>query len=536
VSRIETVEPRGGLPDVAAPTAASLVAADASARGLRDPLLLASLIVAMGWLYHPVLAALASQWWMEEDYSHGFLIPVVSAVVAWKQRARLAALPREPSLLGHLVVATGIGLLVLGTAAAELFTMRLSLVVTLTGLVLACLGRRHVAMLAFPLSYLVFMIPPPAIVFNAVAFPLQLMAARVATAALQWLDIPVLREGNVITLANQALEVAQACSGIRSLVTLLALAAVLAHVTQTSRAGRVIVVLAAIPVAILANTARVVGTGILAHAYGDAVARGFFHTFSGWLLFVVAVVLLGGAAAFVRSITGGGAPAMDREPAEARARGGGQRGGAWKPASTVAILLGGAMAVALVSRTEAVPAHRPLEHFPKDVGAWHGVGEALPPPVLEVLRVSDYVMRLYRAPGRVPVWLYVGYYATQRQGQIIHSPQQCLPGAGWSFLSHDRARLALPGRSDAAVVNDVVIGKGDERQVVVYWYQERGRITASEYAAKLHLLGDAITRNRTDGALVRMSSTVRTSVDAARADLLEFARLSYPHLAEFLPQ
>lgn len=246
----------------------------------------------VGWLYQSVLVNLVRQWWNEDNYSHGFLIPLVSAYFIWERRERLTKLTHAPSVLGFVVLMGGVGFFLLGNVAAELFTMRISLLVILAGLVHYLLGREHLRMLALPILYLLFMIPPPSIIFNAIAFPLQLFAARTATASLDLLGVPVLREGNLITLANTTLEVAEACSGIRSLITLLALAATYAYFTQQGLWRRGILFVSAVPIAIVANAARVAGTGILAHSFGERVAQGFFHTFSGWLLFATAFILL----------------------------------------------------------------------------------------------------------------------------------------------------------------------------------------------------------------------------------------------------
>jgi len=181
---------------------------------------------------------------------------------------------------------------VLATTAAELFVMRVTLVIVLAGIVLYLLGGAQLRLLAFPLVYLLFMIPPPAIVFNAITFPLQMLAAGAATRSLQLLAVPVLREGNIITLAHAKLEVAEACSGVRSLLALAALAATYAYFTQTAVWRRALLVLSSVPIAIVANAARVAVTGLLAHIFGEEVAQGFFHSFSGWLVFVAAFVLL----------------------------------------------------------------------------------------------------------------------------------------------------------------------------------------------------------------------------------------------------
>jgi exosortase len=252
----------------------------------------ALLAVPGAWLYGAVLAALVRQWSDEPDYSHGFLIPVVAAYLVWQRWPRLRSMSAAPAGTGLAILVAGVALFVLAHMAAELFVTRASLVVVLAGLVLYLRGAGHLRLLAFPLVYLLLMVPPPAIVVNAITFPLQLFAAAAATTSLHLLDVPVLREGNIITLANTKLEVAEACSGVRSLLALVAMATTYAYFTQPTLWRRTLVVVSAVPIAIVANAARVAGTGVLAHRFGDAVAQGFFHSFSGWLVFVAALLLL----------------------------------------------------------------------------------------------------------------------------------------------------------------------------------------------------------------------------------------------------
>lgn len=244
------------------------------------------------WLYWPVLKALLAQWAEDPNYSHGFLVPVLSAYFVWERREKLQALPVVPSFWGVGLLAFGLLMLLIGSVGAELYAQRASLIVVLVGLVLLILGRDWLRVLAFPIAFLFFMIPLPAIVVNAVSFPLQLFAAKTATFCLFNFGIPVLREGNVIVLAGTTLEVAEACSGIRSLQALLALGTVYAYFSQRAMWKRWVLVLLSIPIAILANAFRVSGTGVLAHYFGIEAAEGFYHTFSGWLIFVVAFGLL----------------------------------------------------------------------------------------------------------------------------------------------------------------------------------------------------------------------------------------------------
>jgi exosortase len=255
--------------------------------------LLAASFVALFW---PVLRKLTSDWATDDNYSHGFFIVPLAAFFVWERRHTLMALPMRPSWWGLPVILGSIGVLVAGLLGAELFLSRIAIVGVLAGLVLFVLGWQHLWQLAFPLAFLLLMIPLPAIIFNQIAFPLQILASQTGEASLNALGIPVLREGNVMILANTTLEVAEACSGIRSLISLLTLGIVYGYFTDKRWTIRLLLAAATIPIAIVTNGFRVAGTGVAAHYYGPEAAQGFFHTFSGWLVFLAAFVMLVGAA------------------------------------------------------------------------------------------------------------------------------------------------------------------------------------------------------------------------------------------------
>ena len=243
-------------------------------------------------LYHHILQGLAADWYNDPDYSHGFLVPFISGYFVWERWHRLKGLARTPSHAGIALLACGLFLLVLGSIGAELYLQRSSLIVVIAGLILLILGRAHLKLLALPIAFLFFMVPLPAIVVNLVSFPLQLFAAKTAAFCLFNLGIPVLREGNVIALAGTTLEVAEACSGIRSLQALLALGTIFAYFSQRVMWKRWVLILLSIPIAIVANAFRVTGTGVLAQYWGAEAAEGFYHTFSGLSVFVAAFLLL----------------------------------------------------------------------------------------------------------------------------------------------------------------------------------------------------------------------------------------------------
>jgi exosortase len=279
-----------------------------------------AIVAALAFLYWAVLWKLAGDWANDPNYSHGLLIPLIIAYIVWSRRNALASAVTDPStLIGGVSILLALGALWAGTAGAELFIQRLSFLLILAGIVTWFWGMRILRQLWVPLLLLLLSIPIPAIIFNKIAFPLQLFASRCAVWAMRLFDIPVLRQGNVIellplnSLHTKKLEVVEACSGIRSLMTLVTLAVVFAYFTEPpgARGARqerigghlgsfsfwraLLLVLAAIPIAVLTNALRVSGTGILAHYYGTEVADGFFHSFSGWVIYILAFLMLVGA-------------------------------------------------------------------------------------------------------------------------------------------------------------------------------------------------------------------------------------------------
>ncbi len=250
------------------------------------------LCLLVGWLYFPILSRLAYQWWTDPNFSHGFFVPAFSVFVLWQDRAYLASLPRRPSSWGLPITILGLTILVVGSLGAELFLSRVSFLVVIAGLVILFVGWRYFRAMLFPWAFLLLMIPVPAIIFNQITFPLQILASKVAANVLPLAGVPVLREGNIINLPAMPLEVAQACSGIRSLLSLGTLAVIYGYLMETRNWMRTVLALASIPIAVVANSLRIVGTGLLVQYWDPDKAEGFFHAFSGWLIFVVSLGLL----------------------------------------------------------------------------------------------------------------------------------------------------------------------------------------------------------------------------------------------------
>lgn len=258
----------------------------------RTILAAAAVTLAVVLVFWQVFVRLVDAWIVDGNYSHGFLIIPIALYFVWERRAKLASADVRPSWLGLLVLAGGISILLAGLWGSELFLSRVALLPVIAGIVLFLLGWNHLRILTFPIAFLLLMIPIPAIIFNQIAFPLQMFASRVGEWAISAAGIPVLREGNVLILARTTLEVAEACSGTRSLVSLITLGIVYGYFMDPRLWVRMLIVASAVPVAILANGARVAGTGMAAHWIGKEAAEGFFHEFSGWIVFLFAFVMI----------------------------------------------------------------------------------------------------------------------------------------------------------------------------------------------------------------------------------------------------
>ena len=243
-------------------------------------------------VYYRIAAKLVYDWYTIPDYSHGFLVPLFSLFLIWDKRKAIRATPIRPSWAGIALVVFAIAVLILGVYGVDLFTSRISFVLLMAGLIWTFFGKGMLRELRFPLLVLLLAIPFPEILFNKITFPLQLLASRIASDILPMLGVPTLQQGNVIQLPVMKLEVAEACSGIRSLMSLFALAIFYGYFLERSTSRRVILALASIPIAVAANVVRIVGTGLCVQYWNPDKAVGFFHEFSGWVMFCVSLCCL----------------------------------------------------------------------------------------------------------------------------------------------------------------------------------------------------------------------------------------------------
>lgn len=486
------------------------------------------------------LADVVNRWISEEEYGHGFFIPLITLWLLWHRREALVASVGAPVWSGPVLVAVSTGMLLLGALGAMFLLMQLGFLVGLMGVVL-CLGGVSLLRVALlPIAFLVFAIPLPYFLEAQLTWRLQLISSQIGVEFLRLFGTSVYLQGNIIDLGIYKLQVVEACSGLRYLYPLLSVGFLIAYMYRAPLWQRTVLFLSAIPITVLMNSLRIAVVGLLVERWGTDMADGFLHYFEGWAIFMACLlVLLAEIWVFERFagkrrlLDAIGAPAVK---AERPLRVHNETVG--RPLLVAVLLLGmAAAAVQFVGGREAVrPERKSFAAFPLVLGEWRGQVSFWPAAIENVLGADDYLLVDYHHPDGGLVNLFVAYYATQRNGESPHSPQVCIPGDGWMISSLERVQVA-PAGIEPFKVNRVVISRGGQRQLVYYWFAQRGRRIASEYWNKAYLLYGAIFHNRTDGALVRLTTPIVPGEAQAAADgrLRSFLQRAVQKLASYVP-
>lgn len=493
--------------------------------------------ILLGLLYHPAIAFLLKQW-SKEDFNYGYIILPVVLYLVWEKRAELKRLISVPSWKGLIPVAFGIVLYVLGELGGEYTILYLSLWFIVVGLVWLHLGWEKLKAIAFPLGFLLVMFPPPHLVYANLSLKLQLVSSRLGVAMLQLVGMPAYREGNIIDLGFTQLQVVEACSGLRYLFPLIAMAALLAYQFRTGVWKGIVLILSALPVTIFTNSLRIASTGFLYRFWGAKVAEGFFHDFSGWLIFMASLAILLGELWLLNRIFPGKPASAETAPAALPTAAALVK--AWPPQFFVAagLLLATLLVFRGIDFREKVPVAKPLSLFPMEIGEWRGASYPMAPRLLEVLNLSDHALIVFKDPRGKEIDAYVAYNDSQSKGKSSHSPDSCLPGSGWVFRDSGMVDLQYSASEPRTIrVKRAFMEKDGARQVAYYWFPQRGRVLTNMYQLKAYAFWDALTKRRTDGALVRLITPVYDSErpEGAEARLRKFAGRFVPILDEYLP-
>jgi exosortase D (VPLPA-CTERM-specific) len=498
-----------------------------------------------------VLGELYSIWNLKPEYSHGIIIPVLSAYLIWRQREQLRELPFTGSWTGVVLIVLGLVLRFIGAATTMHTFEHYAFLLVLYGLVLALTGPVIFKRLWVPLIMLVFAVPLPSFFNNSLSLHLQLMSSVLGVWVIRAAGISVLLEGNVIDLGNYQLEVAEACSGLRYLFPLMTLAFIVAYLFRGPFWKRTVIFLSSIPITIVMNSLRIGFIGITVERWGTSMAEGALHDFEGWLVFMlstgtVMLVALGLARVGPKKLPWHEAfsfgPPVANTPAAKRATQAPATASRVVPrpfvAAAVLVLAGAAVDAATPAPELTYPLRATFDEFPNHVGDWVGKRDTLQGIYLNALRLDDYVLADYReGDGGAPVNFYAAYYQTQDSTRAIHSPHDCIPGGGWEITKFEQRFIPATAATPAFKVNRAIVQLGSHRQIVYYWFDERGRQFTNEYVARWYLFWDALTRHRTDGALVRFVATVPPGTDEAKVDdrIMRLATRIEPTLNRYVP-
>jgi exosortase D (VPLPA-CTERM-specific) len=483
-------------------------------------------------------------WNNTAEYSYGYIIPAITLFLIWQKKNRLEQIAFKGSWNGVFIAMLGFALLFVGNLSTLYVIVHYAFLIVLVGVTLSFTGWQGIRPILVPLLFLAFMIPLPVFIYNSLSEQLQLISSQLGVAIIRLFGISVFLEGNVIDLGTLKLQVVEACNGLRYLFPLMVLGFIAAYFFKGAFWRRVAIFFSTVPIAILMNGLRIGVIGVMVEYRGPSVAEGFLHDFEGWAVFMVctgvlilemwALAKFGGEGRPLREVFGLEFPVPTQEAQI-------QHRPVPKPFLGAAALLAvmTILSSALPQRMEVPPQRKDFSEFPLNLGQWRGKADRLEQVYVEALKFDDYLLADFLDASYRGINFYVAYYASQRKGESAHSPRSCIPGGGWEITTLTRRNVegATIARQPLWV-NRAVIQKGEDKQLVYYWFLQRGRVITSEYLVKWYLFWDALTRNRTDGALVRLVTPIKLGEDTGVADrrLGAFARLLAPYLATFVPE
>lgn len=508
-------------------------------------LVLAGCLVLMLWAYSGGLENLVHRWEVEEEYNHGYFLPLVTLAFLWQLGPKLVKLPLQPTWFALGVAGLALAMFVVGELSAIFLLIHYSFVLLLLALSLAMVGWAGTRLTFAPIAILIFAIPIPYFLEATITSKLQLLSSKFGVSLIRACNIPVFREGNLIDLGVFKLEVIEACSGLTYLYPLLGFGAICAYLYRTDTWKRVTIIMSTIPIAILLNSFRIGMIGFLVKYFGGDQARGFLHDFEGFAVFMVCVGILF-LEIWLLTFVGQNRRRFNEvfgltfEPMDAMPEDRVKLRPLPKPLlSCLGLIAATALLISTIeTREEIKPERAFFSSFPKAIGDWQGTPGALETNVLKTLDLTDYLLADFAKPeSGVPVNFYAAYYESQRKGSSPHSPTVCMPGGGWQITELKRQTFPGSEGKQPFEYNRVVIRKGNVSQLVYYWFEERGRVMADEYQVKWQLLRDALLKNRTDGALVRVTTPIVEGESSVAADqrIAEFLAGALPLLADYVP-
>ncbi|MFK5951351.1 MAG: VPLPA-CTERM-specific exosortase XrtD [Methylococcales bacterium] len=500
------------------------------------------LIVGLGCIVamsYQGIVGMVRVWDVREEYGHGYIIPFIALFLVWQHKDVLERTRFSGSWSGVAIALFGIVIVLVGNLTTIATLMQYGMLVVLIGFVYSYLGAA-IRPIITPLLFLVFMIPLPGFFLNNLSSQLQLISSQLGVAVIRLFDISVYLEGNVIDLGTYKLQVVEACSGLNYLFPLMSLAFIAAYFFKASLWKRATIFFTSIPITVLMNSFRIGVIGVLVDNWGIEQAEGFLHYFEGWIIFMACLLILFGEMWLFNRFSAKNMSLMEvfgiEFPEDA------PKGTEYRirtvpkalMASLLVIVLGAIASGLVGARDEIIPERVAFSEFPMNIEGWHGTENSIEDKFLDVLKLDDYIIADYSRSNIDAVNFYSAYYQSQRSGAAAHSPRSCIPGGGWRIKSHDIVKIKGTNKH----ANRLLIRKGDFGQVVYYWFDQRGRNITNEYMVKWYLFLDSLMLGRSDGSLIRLTTTLQPGEDVAKADqrILEFAKLVNPILPDYIPE
>ncbi len=503
-------------------------------------------------LYFSAFSYLLTQW-QNDNNNYCILIPFIVLYILWENREKFLSLPSEPSWYGFFVLISGMIFFWIGELGGEYYSLYISFWLVLVGICWMLTGWNKLKIVLFPLCFIITMFPFPSFVNNRITLELKLISTKIGVIMMRAWGMSAYQDGNIIDLGFTQLQVVDACSGLRYLFPLIILGILMAYFFRSCWWKKVLLVLSTIPITIFTNSLRIALTGILSERFGSKAVEGFFHDFEGWLIFMAAFIFLGIEMLVLSKLfpekndsnkadesqqltappllasTSTDNNIITNSPALLK-----------QPQFIVSAAL---LALTLILSNgiefrEAVPINKKFDTFPMQIGRWEGIRQPMEEEFINALDFSDYIMVDYHDEKGAMINFYVAYYESQRKGESIHSPETCLRGGGWVFSQNGKASVPLDGQKGDMVVNRALIQKGSFRQISYFWFPMRGRILTNAFEMKWYNFWDALTQQRTDGALVRVIAPVgqNESPEDAEKRLQDFVKDIVPVLAAYLPE
>lgn len=490
-------------------------------------------------LFHTLYRVMLDRWELE-DYNYCYFIPLIVLYLFWEKRAELRSESVGPSWAGIASLVLGIALFWLGKLAGNFYYIFIGSWFVLIGCIWCAVGWRWLKRAAFPLLFMIPMFPVPTIINTGLNHQLKLLSSSMGVEMLHLCGMSVHREGNVIDLGVTQLQVVDACSGLRYFYPLVILSILLAYFFKAPLWKKALLVLSAAPLSVISNAMRIASTAVLCRFWGEEFALGFFHDFSGWFIFMLSLGLLLLEMRLLKTVL----PAPVREEPILSVVAPPVRFPKFKaflPQFFVVIMLlliNVILSQGVDYRQHKTPLQRPLDSFPLRVSDWRGSPVIMEKMYRDVLKFDDYTMVNYTdRQGRV-ITFYTAYYGSQGKDNSVHLPSDCYPGSGWDFTESGIAVIPLGKKRGELRVRRAIAEKEGERELIYYWYPQRGRDLTSFNQLSLYLFWDALTRRRTDGALVRINAPLYGSegIADAEARLQGVTREIVPVLEQFLPR